>query len=202
VPAVQPVHLNTHIDYGRCCDKDPEENEKSFAFPTSGVFSADGSRFFFSALGSDKVGVVSAGALRAGFDHDQARARGELREIFLGDDIAHPSGPVGLALDATRERLYVKTLFDNQLVVIDAGQERISGRLGLPSPEPASITRGRSILYNARLTSSHGDSACASCHIFGDLDGLSWDLGNPDAGTVKNPGPREWLFRSSMTRVK
>jgi DNA-binding beta-propeller fold protein YncE len=189
MPLVQPVHLNTHIDYGRCCDKDPEENQKSFAFPTAAAFSADGERLFFSALGSDKVGIVKAAALRAGFDQDQARAQGELREIFLGDDVSQPSGPVGLALDAHRDRLYVKTLFDNQLVVIDAGQERITGRVSLPSPEPESITRGRSILYNARLTSAHGDSACASCHIFGDLDGLSWDLGNPDTETVRNPGP-------------
>ncbi|HXS18542.1 MAG TPA: hypothetical protein VN764_15195, partial [Polyangiaceae bacterium] len=28
-----------------------------------------------------------------------------------------------------------------------------------------------------------------SCHVFGDLDGLSWDLGDPDAPTHINPGP-------------
>jgi DNA-binding beta-propeller fold protein YncE len=187
--SVQPVHLNTHVDYGRCCDKDGDENEKSFAFPTSGVFSPDGERFFFSALGSDKVGIVSAGALGAQFDHDAARAAGELGEIFLGDDVAEPSGPVGLAMDAQRDRLYVKTHFTNELVVIDARRERITGRFILPSPEPERVTRGRSILYNARLTSSHGDSACASCHVFGDLDGLAWDLGDPDGATVTNPGP-------------
>lgn len=187
--AVQPIHLNTHIDYAQCCDKDPDENAKSFAFPTAGVFSGDGSRFFFSALGSDKIGSVSAAAVGAGFDQDAARERDDLRDIFLNDDVAVPSGPVGLAIDAGRERLYVKTHFDNQLVVIDTDRERITGRVFLHDAEPESVSRGRSVLYNARLTSSHGDSACASCHIFGDLDGLAWDLGDPDAATVTNPGP-------------
>jgi hypothetical protein len=39
---------------------------------------------------------------------------------------------------------------------------------------------GRPFLYDARFTSSNGEAACASCHIFGDFDSLAWDLGNPD----------------------
>jgi hypothetical protein len=187
--AVSPVHLNTHINYDHCCERVPGENERSFAFPVAGVFSAAGDRFYFAALGSDKIGVVSAAALASGFDQLAARARGQLREIVLGDDVADPSGPVGLALDPRRDRLYVKTHFSNELVVIDTDRERIADRTRLPNPEPAVVTRGRSILYNARLTSSHGDSACASCHAFGDFDGLAWDLGDPDNVTVHNPGP-------------
>lgn len=92
-----------------CCEKDVEENAKSFAFPTAGVFSRGGDRFFFSALGSDKIGSVNAEALASGFDHDAARERDDLRDIFLNDDMTAPSGPVGVALDAGRGRLYVKT---------------------------------------------------------------------------------------------
>jgi DNA-binding beta-propeller fold protein YncE len=187
--AVEPVHLNTHLDYSQCCEKDADENAKSFAFPTAGVFSSDGSRFFFSALGSDKIGSVSAAAVGRGFDQDAARERDDLRDIFLNDNVAAPSGPVGLAIDTRRQRLYVKTHFDNQLVVIDTERERITGRVFLHDVEPESVSQGRSVLYNARLTSSHGDSACASCHVFGDFDGLAWDLGDPDAPTVTNPGP-------------
>ena len=138
--AVTPVHLNTHINYDHCCERVPGENERSLAFPVAGVFSAAGDRFYFAALGSDKIGVVSAAALASGFDQLEARARGELREIVLGDDVAQPSGPVGLALDARRDRLYVKTHFSNELVVIDTGRERIADRARLPSPEPAAIT--------------------------------------------------------------
>src|SRR6185436_19976699 len=41
----------------------------------------------------------------------------------------------------------------------------------------------------AAFASSHGDSACASCHIFGDFDSLAWDLGDPDGVTTNNNGP-------------
>jgi hypothetical protein len=186
---VSPVHLNTHIDYSQCCDRRDDENEQSLAFLTQGAFSPDGDKYFFTALGSDKVGVLKASVVGSGFDNTHARARGQLRDLTLGADVAHPAGPVGFALDASRHRLYVKTHFTNELVTVDADRLKVLDRETLPNPEPDSITAGRSVLYNARLTSSHGDSACASCHIFGDFDSLSWDLGDPDNATVKNPGP-------------
>jgi DNA-binding beta-propeller fold protein YncE len=186
---VQPVHLNSHVDYSRCCARKPGENESSFAFPTAAVFSPEGSRLYFSALGSDKIGIVRASALGAGFDNARARRRGELSDIVLGPSVEAPAGPVGLELDAARRRLYVKTHISNELVVIDTDSERVAARLALHTPEPSSIRAGRAVFYNARLTSSHGDSACASCHVFGDFDGISWDLGNPDGETVRNPGP-------------
>jgi hypothetical protein len=57
------------------------------------------------------------------------------------------------------------------------------------SPEPPSVVEGRQYLYDARFSSSNGESACGSCHVFGDFDSLAWDLGNPDTTTVTNPGP-------------
>jgi hypothetical protein len=47
------------------------------------------------------------------------------------------------------------------------------------------VVSGRRFLYDARFSSSHGASACAGCHIFGDLDQLAWDLGDPNA-SVEN----------------
>src|SRR5262249_23732906 len=34
-------------------------------------------------------------------------------------------------------------------------------------------------LYDAQISSGHGDVACASCHFFGNFDNLAWDLGDP-----------------------
>jgi len=186
---VQPVHLNTHIDYGTCCEENPSENEKSLAFPTAGVLSPDGGRLFFTLLGSDKVASLDVSALGPGFDHDAARASGALTDLYVGEDVMDPSGPVGLALSGNGSRLLVKTHFSNEVLVIDATTGALDGRVSLATPEPASITDGRHVLYNARLTSTHGDSACASCHVFGNFDSLSWDLGDPDGATVRNPGP-------------
>ncbi|HEX3483295.1 MAG TPA: thrombospondin type 3 repeat-containing protein, partial [Kofleriaceae bacterium] len=51
--------------------------------------------------------------------------------------------------------------------------------------------------YDASFSSAHGDSACASCHVFGDFDSLAWDLGNPDANVTDDPGPfKSTLFNS------
>jgi hypothetical protein len=63
------------------------------------------------------------------------------------------------------------------------------GHVAMYNPEPPSVVRGRRILYDASLSSSHGDSACATCHVFGDFDSLAWDLGNPDGAVKTNPGP-------------
>src|SRR6185295_16688295 len=51
------------------------------------------------------------------------------------------------------------------------------------------VVTGRRFLYDAAFSSSHGDSSCASCHVYGDLDSLAWDLGNPDGQVAVDPGP-------------
>jgi hypothetical protein len=66
------------------------------------------------------------------------------------------------------------------------------GHVALHNPEPASVVEGRPFLYDARFSSSRGDQACASCHMFGDLDALAWDLGNPGADVLNNP--QEFIF--------
>ena len=48
---------------------------------------------------------------------------------------------------------------------------------------------GRPFLYDADFTSSNGEASCASCHIFGNMDDLAWDLGNPDDVVIPNPLP-------------
>ncbi len=90
-------------------------------------------------------------------------------------------GPSGVVLNEARGRLYVLTRFDNSISIIDTVSHTEIGHLSMYNPEPKHIVEGRRFLYDASFTSSHGDSACASCHVFGDFDSLAWDLGNPDA---------------------
>jgi hypothetical protein len=52
------------------------------------------------------------------------------------------------------------------------------------------VVDGRRFLYDAVATSGNGEASCASCHIFGDLDGLSWNLGNPDDLMSDNNQPQ------------
>jgi len=188
---VKPVHLNAHIDYSQCCAPAPNaETERSLAFPVGLAISnkrdragqlLDAQDLYVAALGSDKVAVLSTTRL------EQAAAGQAIQD--QRDHIEVGGGPVGLELDEPRGRLYVLAWFTNELVVIDTSSRAVTDRQHMFSPEPASIVAGRPILYSARTTSSHGDSACASCHVFGDFDGLSWDLGSPNDSTLANAGP-------------
>jgi len=188
---VKPVHLNGHIDFSHCCDPTPNaESERSLAFPVGLAISSKRSRngqlldsqdLYVAALGSDKVAVLDTQSL------EQAGDRGLQGDARRHIEIA--GGPVGLTLDEERDRLYVLAHFSNELVVVDTRERRVVGRHAMFSPEPASVIEGRPFLYDARHTSSHGDSACASCHVFGDFDGLSWDLGAPDNAGFANTGP-------------
>jgi DNA-binding beta-propeller fold protein YncE len=174
---VTPRHLNKHIDYTK--DGTPEEAARSLAFPTGMAVSADGSTLYVAALGSSKVGVFSTRRLE-----DDTFVPSQADQIALTG-----GGPTGLVLDGARGKLYVLTRFDNSVSVVDVHERREVGHVALFNPEPASLTAGRRFLYDAATTSSHGDSACASCHVFGDFDSLAWDLGDPDDFVTPIPGP-------------
>ncbi|WP_044250448.1 beta-propeller fold lactonase family protein [Chondromyces apiculatus] len=177
---VRPRHLNKHIDYGSCCAPLPNtENGRSLALPQGMAVTSDGATLYVAALGSQKVGVFSTAALE--------------NDTFVPSAANHiplsGGGPGGLVLDEARKRLYVLTRFDNAVSVIDTVTRTEKAHVPMFNPEPAHIVEGRPFLYDAAFTSSHGDSACATCHVFGDFDSLAWDLGNPDAMTINNPGP-------------
>jgi DNA-binding beta-propeller fold protein YncE len=177
---VAPRHLNKHIDYSHCCAPIPNaENGRSLAFPQGMAVSGNGATLYVAALGSDKVGVFATAQLEA-----DTFVPSTSNQISLSG-----GGPTGLVLDENRGQLYVMTRFDNGISTVDTGRRRESAHVQMYSPEPAAIVTGRRFFYDAKLTSSHGDSACASCHVFGDFDSLAWDLGNPDGERIDNPGP-------------
>ncbi len=164
---IEPIQLNPDIDYGNP-EGSPGERDSSLAFPTDLVWSGDGKRLYVAALSSRKVGVLNpAGEV--------------LERISVG------GGPSGLALDEKRQRLYCLNRFDQTLSVVDLSADVEVHRLPLGfNPEPKEVREGRPLLYSA-ANSGHGDTSCASCHIFGDLDGLAWDLGDPGGVTEENP---------------
>jgi len=174
---VSSRHLNKHLDYTR--DGTPEEAAKSLAFPAGMVVSSDGRTLYVAALGSSKVGVFSTRTL----ENDSFVPS-------LANQIAvSGGGPSGLALDEREGVLFVLTRFDNSISMVDTRTRRELRHVKMYNPEPASVTKGRRFLYDAAFTSSHGDSACASCHVFGDFDSLAWDLGDPDDFVTPIPGP-------------
>ena len=175
---VRPRHLNKHVDYGTFPGT-TGENARSLAFPVDLAFSADGETLYVAAFGSSKIGVLPTPSLR-----DDSFVPSTSSQVTVSG-----GGPSGLALDEPRGRLYVLTRFDNAIAIVDTVSRQEIGKVTLYNPEPASLVAGRRFLYDAALTSSRGDSACASCHVFGDFDQLAWDLGNPDGELVNNPNP-------------
>jgi len=178
--SVTPRHLNKHINYDVCCSPIPnDENARSLAQPVGMAITGDGSTLYVAALGSSKVGVYRTSELEADSfvpsTADQIPVTG--------------GGPTGLVLDDQAHRLYVLTRFDNAVSIIDTRRGAETGHVAMHSPEPPSIVNGRRFLYDASFGSSHGDTSCASCHMFGDFDSLAWDLGNPDNSVLHDPGP-------------
>lgn len=175
----QARHLNKHIDYDECCETSPNStNERSLALPTSIVVSADGEKIYVGAFGSAKIGVFKSSELED--------------DSFIPDADDHirlsGGGPSGMALDERHGRLYVLTRFDNSISIVDLEGNIEQGTVPMHNPEPVEIIAGRTFLYDASR-SSHGETACGSCHVFGDLDGLAWDLGDPEGSKLTNPGP-------------
>ena len=168
--AVEPRVLNKHIDFTRR-EGTEAERETSLSMPMGLEVSADGQTLYVAAFGSGKVGVVSTSALA---DDTFALRSDEHVELTAG-------GPSGLVLDEARGRAYVLTRFDNGISTVDLATRGEVAHLTMPNPEPATVVEGRPFLYDARLTSSNGNDSCATCHLFGDTDGLAWDLGDPNA---------------------
>jgi YVTN family beta-propeller protein len=172
--------LNPHVDF----DVSPgpaQEIQASIATPGDAEFTADGSLLYVASFGSSKVAVV---------DPTDGQVEGR---------IAVGGGPTGLALAESLDRLYVVNRFDNSISIVDTAAGVEIGRTGIGAsdfdPSPESVRSGRRFLYDATATSGHGDSSCASCHVFGNFDGIAWDLGDP-TGDVLFYRDAPWLVFS------
>ncbi len=170
---VNPRHLNKHLDYS-VLPAPLADKAKSLATPLGMAFDGTGSNLYVAAFGSGKIGVFDTTALE--------------NDTFVPDSADHiqlsGGGPSGLVRKGTR--LYVLTRFDNSVKVVDTVGETELASLTLHNPEPQKVIDGRPMLYDAVLTSSNGEASCSSCHLFGDMDDLGWDLGNPDDSVKPN----------------
>lgn len=175
---VLPRHLNKHIDYS-IRPAPAGVKERSLALPMGMAVTSNGATLYLAAFGSSKIGVFNTAQLE--------------NDSFVPDAANHIAvsggGPSGLVLDEARNRLYALTRFDNSISIINTITRSEVGHYALHNPEAPSIVNGRRFLYDAVRTSSNGEAACASCHVFGDFDSLAWDLGDPLGTVLNNPGP-------------
>lgn len=161
--AMEYNNLNPHIVNGE------GDGSVSVAFPQDMTVTADGSKLMVVAQGSGKLAIYDTADLEAGAITANAN-----------DQIAlSAGGPSGVVYDERSGKAYVMTRFDNGISVVDVAARTELGHTTMYNPEPEHITAGRKFLYDASYTSANGTQACASCHVGGDMDHLSWDLGNP-----------------------
>ena len=177
--SVLPRHLNKHITSYGAATGTAAERALSLATPLQMAVTADGARLYTVAMGSNKLARFTTAQLEANTFTPNAAD-----QLLLSG-----GGPTGVVLDEARSRAFVLTRFDNGISVVNTTSFTESAHVRMFNPEPPVLVNGRPFLYDATLTSSRGDSSCSGCHIFGDMDQLAWDLGNPDGVLVQNPAP-------------
>ena len=175
---VLPRHLNKHVSYD-AVPQPVDVKGKSLSTPLGIVFSdePDPQTLYVAGFGSGKIGVYDVSEIDA--DSFVPNATDAIP--------VEGGGPSGLWVSGST--LYVTSRFDNSLRVIDLTSKSEIQRQVLHNPEPESVIVGRRFLYDAQLTGSNGEASCASCHIGGDFDGLTWNLGDPDGDVVANGNP-------------
>jgi cytochrome c peroxidase len=166
---VDPRDMNPHVDFTQ--EGNPAEKALSSAFPIGVTVSDDGQTLFAVAQGSSKLDIYKTSDVEAG----------NMMPVAANQVALSGGGPTGVVVDHEAERAYVLDRFDNSISIVDVEGRKETGKVTMYNPEPASVTAGRKYLYDATITSQHGTTACASCHIGGDKDELAWDLGNPGA---------------------
>ena len=166
---VTPRLLNKHIDFTNPTGS-PQERALSVSTPLGMAITADGSTLYVSAFGSGKLAIYDTTELA-----DDTFTAAANNQIAISG-----GGPSGIVLDEPNDRGYVLTRFDNGISTVDLTTAQEIDHIQIFNPEPPEILNGRKFLYDATITSGNGNDSCASCHIFGDNDGLGWDLGEPD----------------------
>lgn len=180
--SVSPRHLNKHIDYDTLAGDpgfDPFAKDHSLATPLEMAVSGDGATLYVAAFGSGRIGVFPTSALEDDSFDPTLLSSGYI-DVTGG-------GPAGLLLDEANDRLFVYTRWDNGISMIRLSAAREIVHWNFATSEPDEVTQGRRFLYDARFSSGNGEASCASCHVFGDMDHLGWDLGNPDDVVTSSP---------------
>jgi YVTN family beta-propeller protein len=180
--AVTLSNLDPHIDYG-VTPGPASDADSAIGIPTGAAWSGDGQRLYVTSLASNKLAVL-----------DPAQPNQVLARVPV------VAGPTGVVVDDARRRLYVVGRFRNQLQTLStAGFSTVDvAAIGF-DPTPDAIVNGRKFFYGG-FTSGHGDQACATCHVFGDLDNIAWDLGNP-RGTMQPVNTSGMIDPSLQTAV-
>jgi DNA-binding beta-propeller fold protein YncE len=167
-------------------------------------------KIFIAAFGSDRIAVLEPPAGGVASNPDVAtwiRRTIDFPYLIVGGSRVttlggNPRwGPRGLVLGrgASGTRLYVMNRLDNSILIIDPATEQLLANQSFSlanDPTPSYVRQGREFLYNAEI-SGNGFVSCASCHVDGRTDALSWRLGpDPNLTPPLEPPPSQDFIAS------
>jgi len=111
--------------------------------------------------------------------------------------------PIGIAKHPFSARGYVANWLSRDVTVLNTFQRTVVTTVPVTGSEPlsASVLNGKQLFFASRGPMSlDGRGACASCHVFGTMDGRDWDLSQfgkhvrmtPDVRGIAFTGPHDW----------
>ncbi|MFT4613568.1 MAG: hypothetical protein ACI9NT_000709 [Bacteroidia bacterium] len=180
---VAPHHLNSHIDFDLPFGQQVSGSDKFQAIAQPGAMAYINGELWVLPFGSRKIQVYDDPAVTGSGSWFDAP-----KDSWVGT-LLPDGGPAGIAVQNYRGRAYVYTRYGHKLSVLSTAHRYVINTIDLFTPEPASVKDGREFLYDAQLTSGNGTGSCGSCHVFGDFDGIAWDLGEPEGHVAPNTNP-------------
>ena len=203
-----------------------DELDRYYALPWGVAIAPDKSKIFLTTAGSESVTVIDVPRL---LKVVRSRPQPFVNDLSASADYVLARIPVGhnprgvlLSLDG--KRLYVANRLDDNIAVIDTGNNKVISTIDLGGPKNVdALRRGERIFFTAGYA-FQGQFGCANCHLDATIDGLQWDLepdgfgkdivdnrslenlagtepfkwngGNPDMPTECGPRTEKFFFRS------
>lgn len=160
------------------------------SLPLPGAIEVGKKYIYVASFGSSRVGLfkreLQPAALSAAGIIDLQQ---ELPDGASGKKSLVGMGPAGIA-ELPTGGVVILSRLDNALHVMKPDNIHVDSfvrlqKIEMFNPESPAIVQGRRFLYDADKT-GNGKMACGSCHIFGDWDGLAWDIGSAADRLVRN----------------
>lgn len=148
----------------------------------------DETRVFVTGFASDSLGMVIP---TSGPPSTWSVTRVDLRPSTNSFSDLNTTGlmrgPRSMAMNQAQSRIYIYDKVQHAVTIVDANlrpsdpQAGVFGTFVLQrDPTPAYIKDGRKFLYSSQLSGGNNVS-CASCHIDGNSDFLTWNLSDGQA---------------------
>ena len=159
-----------------------DELDTFFSLPFGTAISADQSRVYVSASGSNQVAAIDLKELVAAARSPQAASLAEDLSAAARYVIARITvgrNPRTLVLSHDGATLFVANRTDDTISIIDTARNQVTGEIPLGGPaELSAERRGERLFYSSHFSFGH-QFGCANCHLDSTFDKLSWDL-EPD----------------------